>query len=186
MLIGYARISTDGQTLDPQLDKLKAAGCDKIFTDIASGAKSDRPGLLEAINYAREGDTIVVAKLDRFGRSMSDLIARTKDLASRKIEFKSLSESIDTSTSAGKLLFHIMGSLAEFERDLIRERTKAGLESARARGRKGGRRPTDQNKLEAAKLLYETKTKTLEEIKLATGVSKSALYRFMTISKVVS
>lgn len=183
MLIGYARVSTVGQTLDPQLDKLKAAGCDKVFTDVASGAKTDRPGLLEAINYAREGDALVVVKLDRFGRSMADLIARTKDLSGRKIEFKSLSESIDTTTSAGKLLFHIMGSLAEFERDLIRERTKAGLESARARGRKGGRKPTEQNKLHAAKLLYETKTKTLEEIKLATGVSKSALYRYIAETK---
>lgn len=177
MLIGYARISTDGQTLDPQIDKLKAAGCDKIFTDVASGAKSDRPGLLEAINYAREGDTIVVVKLDRFGRSMSDLIARTKDLASRNIEFRSLSELIDTSTSAGKLLFHIMGSLAEFERDLIRERTNAGLAAARARGRKGGRKSTDATKVAAAISLYKQKTMTLLEIEKATGVSKSVLYR---------
>lgn len=181
MLIGYARVSTDGQTLDPQLDRLKAAGCDKIFTDVASGAKSDRPGLLEAINYAREGDTIVVVKLDRFGRSMSDLIARTKELAARKIEFRSLSESIDTSTSAGKLLFHIMGSLAEFERDLIRERTHAGLEAARARGRKGGRRSTDPTKVAAAVSLYNQKTLTLAEIEMATGVSKSVLYRALAI-----
>lgn len=181
MLIGYARVSTDGQTLDPQLDRLKAAGCDKIFTDVASGAKSDRPGLLEAINYAREGDTIVVMKLDRFGRSMSDLIAKTKELAARKIEFRSLSESIDTSTSAGKLLFHIMGSLAEFERDLIRERTHAGLDAARARGRKGGRKSTDPTKVAAAVSLYKQKTLTLAEIEKATGVSKSVLYRALTV-----
>jgi DNA invertase Pin-like site-specific DNA recombinase len=181
MLIGYARVSTNGQTLDPQLDKLKAAGCDKIFTDVASGAKSDRPGLLEAIKYAREGDTIVVVKLDRFGRSMSDLITKTRNLAERGIEFKSLSESIDTSTSAGKLLFHIMGSLAEFERDLIRERTHAGLEAARARGRKGGRRSTDPTKVAAAVSLYNQKTMTLAEIEKATGVSKSVLYRALAI-----
>lgn len=180
MLIGYARISTDGQTLDPQLDKLNAAGCDKIFTDVASGAKTERPGLIEAISYAREGDTIVVVKLDRFGRSMSDLISRTKELATRKIEFKSLSESIDTSTSAGKLLFHIMGSLAEFERDLIRERTKAGLEAARARGRKGGRKSTDATKLAAAISLYNQKSMTLTEIEDVTGVSKSVLYRSLS------
>jgi DNA invertase Pin-like site-specific DNA recombinase len=177
MLIGYARISTDGQTLDTQLDKLNSSGCDKIFTDVASGSKSDRPGILEAIEYAREGDTIVVVKLDRFGRSMSDLIARTKELASRNIEFRSLSESIDTNTPAGKLLFHIMGSLAEFERDLIRERTHAGLEAARARGRRGGRRSTDPTKVAAAVSLYKQKSLTLAEIEKATGVSKSVLYR---------
>ena len=179
MLIGYASISTDSQTLDPQLDVLKKAGCEKIFSDIASGAKTDRPGLIEAINYAREGDTITVVKLDRFGRSMADLIARTQELAKRNIEFKSLTEAIDTNTSAGKLLFNIMGSLAEFERDLIRERTKAGLVSARARGRVGGRPKTDIDKLAWAKNLYDAKVKTLDEIKVATGVSKSALYRYI-------
>lgn len=177
MLIGYARISTEGQSLDPQIDRLKAAGCDKIFTDIASGVKSDRPGLIEAISYARAGDTIVVVKLDRFGRSMGDLINKTNALADQKIEFKSLSESIDTGTSAGKLLFHIMGSLAEFERDLIRERTNAGLAAARARGRKGGRKSTDPIKLNAAISLYNQKTMTLAEIENVTGVSKSVLYR---------
>lgn len=177
MLVGYARISTEGQTLDPQLDKLKAAGCEKIFTDVASGAKTNRPGLIDAINYARAGDTLVVVKLDRFGRSMSDLISRTKELAARTIEFKSLSESIDTNTSAGKLLFHIMGSLAEFERDLIKERTNAGLEAARARGRVGGRKGTDPIKLSAAISLYNQKTMSLDEIKDVTGVSKSVLYR---------
>jgi DNA invertase Pin-like site-specific DNA recombinase len=175
MLIGYAHISTDGQTLDPQLDVLKKAGCEKIFSDVASGAKTDRPGLIEAINYAREGDTITVVKLDRFGRSMADLIARTQELAKRKIEFKSLSKAIDTGTPSGKLLFHVMGALAEFER----ERTKAGLTSARARGRVGGRPKTDTNKLEWAKSFYDAKVKTLDEIKVATGVSKSALYRYI-------
>jgi DNA invertase Pin-like site-specific DNA recombinase len=181
MLIGYARISTDGQTLDPQLDRLKAAGCNKVFADVASGAKSERPGLTEALTYAREGDTLVVVKLDRLGRSMSDLIAKTRNLAERGIEFRSLSESIDTSTSAGKLLFHIMGSLAEFERDLIRERTHAGLEAARVRGRKGGRKSTDPTKVAAAISLYKQKTMTLAEIEKVTGVSKSVLYRALTI-----
>ena len=179
MLIGYARVSTDGQTLDPQIDVLKKAGCEKIFTDVASGAKTDRPGLVEAINYAREGDTITVVKLDRFGRSMADLIARTQELAKRKIEFKSLSEAIDTGTPSGKLLFHVMGALAEFERDLIRERTKAGLTSARARGRVGGRPRIDVDKLNLAKMLYDSKDKTLDEIEKLTGVSKSTLYRYV-------
>lgn len=180
MLIGYARVSTEGQTLNPQLDRLKEAGCAKVFTDVASGAKSERPGLMQALSYARQGDTLVVVKLDRLGRSMSDLIAKTRTLAERGVEFKSLSESIDTSTSAGKLLFHIMGSLAEFERDLIRERTYAGLEAARARGRKGGRKSTDPTKVAAAISLYKQKSLTLAEIEKATGVSKSVLYRALS------
>ena len=177
MLFGYARVSTDGQTLDPQLDSLKAAGCAKVFSDVASGTKSERPGLIEALTYAREGDTLVVVKLNRLARSISDLVAKTRNLADRGIEFKSLSESIDTSTSAGMLLFHIMGSLAEFERDLIIERTHAGLKAARARGRKGGRKSTDPTKVAAAISLYKQKSMTLAEIKKVTGVSKSVLYR---------
>lgn len=183
MLIGYARVSTESQTLDPQLDKLKAAGCEKIFTDVASGAKSDRKGLIEAIEYARKGDTITVVKLDRFGRSLKDLIERIIELGAKGIEFKSLSESIDTTTSAGKLMFNIMGSMAEFERDLIRDRTRAGLEAARARGRKGGRPPKNQESLDAALVLYSSKKMTLAEIKKATSVSKSTLYRHIDNSK---
>jgi DNA invertase Pin-like site-specific DNA recombinase len=139
MLIGYARISTADQTLALQQDALEKAGCERIFTDTASGAKSERVGLAEAITYARQGDILVVWRLDRLGRSLKHLIETITDLNERGIGFKSITEAIDTTTSGGKLIFHIFGALAEFERDIIRERTQAGLTAARARGRKGGR-----------------------------------------------
>jgi DNA invertase Pin-like site-specific DNA recombinase len=139
MLVGYARVSTADQTLDLQKDALEKAGCDRIFTDTASGAKAERIGLDEAINYVRKGDTLVVWRLDRLGRSLPHLIETITGLNNRGIGFKSITESIDTTTSGGKLIFHIFGALAEFERDIIRERTQAGLTAARARGRKGGR-----------------------------------------------
>ena len=139
MLIGYARVSTQEQTLNLQKDALAKAGCTKIFTDTASGAKTERIGLEEALNYVRKGDTLVVWRLDRLGRSLPHLITTMTDLEERGIGFKSLTENIDTTTSGGKLIFHIFGALAEFERNLIRERTTAGLLAARARGRKGGR-----------------------------------------------
>src|SRR5215217_3614178 len=142
MFVGYARVSTTDQTLDLQHDALTKAGCTKIFTDTASGAQAERKGLTEALSYVRAGDNLVVWKLDRLGRSLKDLIARITELNDRKIGFKSLTEQIDTTTSGGKLIFHIFGALAEFERDIIRERTNAGLEAARARGRRGGRRKT--------------------------------------------
>ena len=138
-LIGYARVSTTDQTLDLQLDALKNAGCSKIFTDTASGAKSERTGLHEALNYLREQDILVVWRLDRLGRSLKDLIDIISQLDHGKIGFKSLTENIDTTTSGGKLIFHIFGALAEFERNLIKERTNAGLIAARTRGIKGGR-----------------------------------------------
>lgn len=140
-LIGYARVSTADQKLSLQLDALNTAGCDRIFDDHASGAKADRPGLTEALAYLRPGDTLVVWKLDRLGRSMSHLIEKVGELAARGIGFRSLTENIDTTTSGGMLVFNIFGSLAQFERDLIRERTHAGLKAARERGNKGGRRP---------------------------------------------
>src|SRR5512132_4175640 len=139
MLIGYARVSTSDQTLDLQKDVLEKAGCSKIFTDTASGAKAERIGLDEALNYVRSGDTLVVWKLDRLGRSLPHLIETITGLNNRGIGFKSITEAIDTTTSGGKLIFHIFGALAEFERDIIRERTQAGLNAARSRGRKGGR-----------------------------------------------
>jgi DNA invertase Pin-like site-specific DNA recombinase len=148
MLIGYARVSKTAQNLDMQRDELKRAGCKRIFADTASGSKAERPGLNQAVACAREGDTLVVWKLDRFGRSLSHLIEGVRQLQARGIGFRSLHENIDTTTSAGKLIFHMFGALAEFERDLIRERTMAGLDAARARGRKGGRRPVlDEKKL---------------------------------------
>src|SRR3954467_5036994 len=141
MLVGYARVSTTDQTLELQHDALTKAGCTKIFTDTASGAQTEREGLTEAISYVRAGDTLVVWKLDRLGRSLKDLITRIRELNDRKIGFRSITENIDTTTSGGKLIFHIFGALAEFERDIIRERTNAGLEAARARGKLGGRPP---------------------------------------------
>ena len=130
MLIGYARVSTHEQTLNLQRDALTTAGCTKIFTDTASGAKTERIGLEEALNYVRKGDTFVVWRLDRLGRSLPHLIATMTDLEERGVGFKSLTENIDTTTSGGKLIFHIFGALAEFERNLIRERTHAGLTAA--------------------------------------------------------
>jgi DNA invertase Pin-like site-specific DNA recombinase len=159
MLIGYARVSTSEQTLDLQKDALQKAGCDRIFTDTASGAKSERAGLEEAINYVRAGDTLVVWRLDRLGRSLNHLIETITGLNNRGIGFKSITESIDTTTSGGKLIFHIFGALAEFERDIIRERTQAGLTAARARGRKGGRpKSLTQKKAQIAQALYMDKT----------------------------
>ncbi len=139
MLIGYARVSTQDQTLDLQKDALEKIGCSKIFTDTASGATTERKGLEEALSYVREGDTLVVWRLDRLGRSLQHLIETITKLNNRKIGFKSITENIDTTTSGGKLIFHIFGALAEFERDIIRERTLAGLQAARARGRLGGK-----------------------------------------------
>src|SRR5215470_4200690 len=143
MLIGYARVSTQDQTLDLQTDALTRAGCEKLFTDTTSGATSGRPGLQEALNHLRAGDTLVVWRLDRLGRTLKHLIATVSDLSDHGIGFKSLQENMDTMTSGGKLIFHIFGALAEFEREVIRERTNAGLQAARARGRFGGR-PTLQ------------------------------------------
>src|SRR5215210_3684767 len=138
MQIGYARVSTEEQTLALQLDAFTTAGVDKVFTDTASGAKADRPGLTEALAFARPGDVLVVWRLDRLGRSLPHLIQTLTDLAARGVGFRSLTEAIDTTTPGGKLIFHIFGALAEFERDLIQNRTRAGLTAARARGRKGG------------------------------------------------
>lgn len=135
MLVGYARISTQDQSLDLQKDALLQIGCEKIFTDVASGGKTSRTGLEDAIDFLRKEDTLIVWKLDRLGRSLKHLI----DLNERGIHFKSLQESIDTSTSGGKLVFHVFGALAKFERGIIKERTKAGLSAAKARGRLGGR-----------------------------------------------
>jgi DNA invertase Pin-like site-specific DNA recombinase len=178
MLIGYARVSTADQTLDLQKDALSKAGCTKLFTDYASGAKAERKGLEEALDYARTGDTIVVWRLDRLGRSLPHLIETIKGLARREIGFKSLTEQIDTTTSGGKLIFHIFGALAEFERDIIRERTQAGLSAARARGRKGGRpKALTSKKAQQLQTLYADKTNTIDEICRTLHISRATLYR---------
>jgi DNA invertase Pin-like site-specific DNA recombinase len=180
MMIGYARVSTTDQTLDLQLDALKKAGCTKIFTDTASGANTERKGLDEAISYVRAGDTIAVWRLDRLGRSLQHLIETISKLDAQNIGFKSLTENIDTTTSGGKLIFHIFGALAEFERNLIRERTSAGLIAARERGRKGGRpKALTGNKTEIARKLYADKTNTVEDICRTLGISRATLWRYV-------
>lgn len=140
MFIGYARVSTEDQSLALQHDALRAAGCERIFDDKVSGSKTERPGLLNALDHLRKGDTLVVWRMDRIGRSLKDLIARAEELKEMGVGLKSLQEAIDTTSSGGQLIFHMFGALAEFERGLIRERTQAGLAAARARGRKGGRK----------------------------------------------
>jgi DNA invertase Pin-like site-specific DNA recombinase len=180
MLIGYARVSTQDQTLNIQRDALEKVGCKKIFTDTASGAKAERKGLEEALEYVREGDTLVVWRLDRLGRSLKHLIETITELNNRKIGFKSIQENIDTTTSGGKLVFHIFGALAEFERDIITERTQAGLLAARARGRKGGR-PKLLSGKKAAHLqeLYNNKNNSIDEICKTLNISRTTLYRYI-------
>jgi DNA invertase Pin-like site-specific DNA recombinase len=178
MKIGYMRVSTNDQRTDLQEDALKKEGCDQLFSDIASGAKTDRPGLEEALSYLRKGDTLVVWKLDRLGRSLKHLIEVVNLLDDRGIYFKSIQESIDTSTSGGKLIFHVFGALAEFERDIIRERTMAGLKAARARGRKGGRpKLMDDKMISMAKMLMADHSNSVKDVCETLGVSRSTLYR---------
>lgn len=180
MLIGYARVSTDDQNLDLQKDALNRAGCNCIHEDRLSGAKAERPGLKSALDYVRAGDAIVVWRLDRLSRSLKDLIEMVALLESRGIGLKSLQESIDTCTSSGKLIFHIFGALAEFERNLIRERTHAGLQAARARGRKGGRpKSLDSDKRALAVRLYDEKGHTVDQVCKMMGISKPTLYKYI-------
>jgi DNA invertase Pin-like site-specific DNA recombinase len=180
MLIGYARVSTDDQNLDVQQDALKGAGCERVFEDRASGAKTERAGLGALMNILRSGDTIVIWRLDRLGRSLKDLIQLVERLESVGVGLRSLQESIDTSSIGGKLVFHLFGALAEFERNLIRERTQAGLSSARARGRMGGRPRCLSSAKEAVALrLYRERKHTVDEICQMMGVSKSTLYNYI-------
>jgi DNA invertase Pin-like site-specific DNA recombinase len=180
MLIGYARVSTAEQNLDLQTDALNRAGCEKLFTDKAGGAHAARPGLDQALAHLRKGDTLVVWKLDRLGRSIRHLIETVGQLQERKIGFRSLQESLDTTTSCGKLVFHVFAALAEFERGLIRERTRAGLEAARARGRKGGRpKALDAEKRAVALDLYEQRRHAVGEICRTLGISKPTLYAYV-------
>jgi DNA invertase Pin-like site-specific DNA recombinase len=180
MLIGYARVSTIEQDLALQTDALKKAGCEHIFDDTASGATTKRPGLTAALSHVRKGDTLVVWRLDRLGRSLRHLIDVIADLEKRGIGFRSLQEAIDTTTSGGRLIFQIFGALAEFERNLIRERTQAGLKAARARGRLGGRpKALDAKKTELAYRLYDEKKHTIKEICRMLGVSKPTFYAYL-------
>lgn len=175
--IGYARVSTIDQSLDLQLDALTAAGCVKVFEEKASGKNDDRPELAKALEYLREGDALVVYKLDRLARSTKKLIELSEVLEQRKIELISIRDKIDTTTAVGKAMFRMLAVIAELERDIISERTMAGLAAARARGRKGGRPSTPENKVQQAIKLHESMQYTLKEIRELTGVSKPTLYR---------
>jgi DNA invertase Pin-like site-specific DNA recombinase len=181
MLIGYGRVSKDDQNLDAQKDELKAAGCKKIYTDKISGAVDDRTGLDDLLRYARPGDVLVVCRLDRLGRTLKKLILLVEELSAKGIGFKSLRESIDTTTPGGRLVFHLFGALAEFERALISDRTKAGLVAAKARGRCGGRpRLMDENKILQAKALINEKKFSVPEICRSLGVSRGTFYRSLS------
>lgn len=182
MLIGYARVSTEKQSLNRQRDALKKEGCKKIYTDKISGAKSKREGFDKLLEHAREGDTVVVASLDRLGRSMRDLIATANILKDRGIELRSLKENIDTSTPTGKFTFHLFAGLSELELSWIKERTKAGLESARARGRVGGR-PNRLSTEERKRLIEVHKTRTdlsIAEVCKMFSISKGTLYNYLS------
>ena len=184
MKIGYARISTKDQKLDLQKDALIRAGCEEIFSDVASGAKTARSGLEKAIEFARRGDMLVVWKLDRLGRSLRHLITIVNDLHERGIGFESIEEKLDTTTAGGKLFFHIFGALAEFERELIRERTNAGLKAARARGRNGGRPPAlSEEDLPMVKKLLNNREIPIKDICTKFEISRATLYKYFPQNK---
>ena len=184
MLIGYARVSTDDQNLNLQMDALQQAGCEKIYSDRISGAKALRPGLSLALEVARTGDVLMVWRLDRLGRSLKDLIEIMTTLDERGIGLQSLQESISTTNNSGRLIFHLFGALAEFERNLIRERTTAGLVAARARGHRGGRpKALDPAKRLLAVRLYTEGQHTIIEICKLMGISKPTLYNYIARDK---
>ncbi|MFP7225234.1 recombinase family protein [Priestia filamentosa] len=177
MIIGYARVSTIDQSLNLQIDALTEYGCDEIFQEKVSGAKDDRGELMNALRLIRSGDKFVVYKLDRLARSTKRLIEIANMLRENKIEFISIQDKIDTGTPAGKAMFGMLSVLAEFERDIIRERTMAGLKAARARGRKGGRPRVDRKKLRQAIALYYSRRMSVREIQEVTSISRATLYR---------
>src|SRR5690349_875860 len=184
MLIGYARVSTVEQNLALQRDALTEAGCQRIFTEQMSGAVTDRPALHDALEFARSGDTLIVWKLDRLARSMKQLIESIENLRVRGIGFRSLTEALDTTTAQGRLVFHMFGALAEFERSLIRERTQAGLAAARRLGRSGGRPPklTDDD-IEAAKAMLANRDIAVTQIAQRLGISPATLYRYLPAAR---
>jgi DNA invertase Pin-like site-specific DNA recombinase len=180
-LLGYARVSSTDQQPRLQVDALERAGCHRVFTETASGARSDRPILEQVLDQLRPGDALVVWKLDRLGRSLRHLVDMITGLADRGIGFRSLQESIDTTTPGGKLVFHVFAALAEFERDLVRERTGAGLAAARARGRCGGRPSVlTGHKLQVAREMYASGEYTVAAIAKTLGVSRASIYRHLT------
>lgn len=180
MLVGYARVSSNDQNPQLQLDALTAAGCEKVFEEKASGAQRDRPQLIATLEFMRSGDTLVVWKLDRLARSMKQLIETVERLEAAGVGFRSITEAIDTTTPGGKLVFHIFGALAEFERGIIRERTQAGLKAARDRGRVGGRPPAlSSQDLAAARAMLLDPEITMEAVASRLGVAPSTLYRHL-------
>ena len=182
MLVGYARVSTQDQNLDLQRRELKKIGCKKIYEDTTSGKQADRQGLKLALEVLREGDTLVVWKLDRLGRSLKQLIALTEELGKHKVHFRSLTDSIDTRTASGRFFFHVMASLAEMERELIIERTRAGLKAAKEMGRTGGRkRLMTDSKIESAKKLLASGI-SARQVAANLGVSIPTLYRWIPAS----
>lgn len=179
MLIGYARCSTSGQDHALQIDALAAAGCERIFTETASGSQKDRPELAAALSHLRAGDVLVIWKLDRLARSLSQLLSTAEDLEGRGVGLRSLTEDIRTDTPSGKLVFSLFGALAEFERSLIAERVRAGIEAAKAKGKLGGRpRKFTDTKLKAAKALLEAGSLPVEEVARQVGISAASLYRY--------
>jgi len=183
MKIGYARVSTKDQTVAMQVDALKKAGCTRVHTEVMSGARSDRPVLVKLLENLRAGDVLVIWKLDRLGRSLQHLVDLVNDLMARKVGLKSLNDPIDTTTSHGRLTFNLFASLAEFERDVIRERTQAGLSAARARGRRGGRPRGINSKAEstayAAEALYREGKLSAQDIAEKLRIAKSTLYAYL-------
>lgn len=178
MLLGYARVSTDEQTTRLQLDALEEVGCERTFSETASGAAADRPVLAEVLSHARRGDTLVVWRLDRLGRSLAHLIDVVQRLEAVGVGFRSVTEGIDTTTANGRLVFHLFGALAQFERELMRERTHAGLAAARARGRKGGRPPKlNAEKVRIATRLLKDPETTVSEVARTLGVHRSTLHK---------
>jgi DNA invertase Pin-like site-specific DNA recombinase len=177
-LLGYARVSTGDQDVALQRDALTAAGCYRVFVDTASGALDARPALAEVLDQLRPEDTLVVWRLDRLGRSIRHLIDFLSDLETRRVGFRSLTESIDTTSPGGRLVFHLFAALAQFERELIKERTNAGLAAARARGRHGGRPPRlTGDQVKTARRLYDQKDMTVSQIGEVLGVSRTTIYR---------
>ncbi len=185
LLVGYCRTSTIEQSSALQIDALKKAGCDRIFEEVGSGAKDDRQGLATALDFVRSGDCLVVWKLDRLGRSLNHLVATINHLTARGVGFRSLTENIDSTTAGGRLVLHIFGSLAEFERSLIIERTRSGLEAARARGRVGGRpRALTIKQEEILHALLKDRSSTISTICQTLNISRATLYRYQLKSRV--
>lgn len=181
MLIGYARVSTDDQHLDLQRDALTQVGCERIYEDTVSGAQAEREGLTSLINALRPGDIVVIWRLDRLGRSLKNLLQLVERFDGLCVGLRSLHESIDTTSSGGRLVFHLFGALAEFERNLVRERTLAGLSAARRRGRQGGRPALlSPTKKALALKLHQERNHTIEEICNMMGISKSTLYNYLS------